>query len=160
MIGDKIIEHGRINCETKKNLMNLRWVHRLIWAIAGRSCSTVFSCDLTNDKVKNGIDVKWRYTFKSLLSNWQLDKFVIYERIIQIPGPSCSKLTTSLVNDLLKFTSSDMQICWTTVGQAKEYAELFCWKSYSHFFSKKISEYCVLNPLKQLTKWPLTSSLS
>ena len=28
-----------------------------------------------------------------------------------IPGPSCSKLTMSLVNDSLKFTSSDMQIC-------------------------------------------------
>ena len=28
------------------------------------------------------------------------------------PGPSCSKLTTSLVNDSLKFTSSDSQICW------------------------------------------------
>ena len=27
------------------------------------------------------------------------------------PGPSCSKLTTSFVNDSLKFTSSDMQIC-------------------------------------------------
>ena len=27
------------------------------------------------------------------------------------PGPSCSKLTMSLVNDLLKFTSNDMQIC-------------------------------------------------
>ena len=27
------------------------------------------------------------------------------------PWPSCSKLTTSLVNDSLKFTSSDMQIC-------------------------------------------------
>ena len=26
-------------------------------------------------------------------------------------GPSCSKLTTLLVNDLLKFTSSDTQIC-------------------------------------------------
>ena len=26
-------------------------------------------------------------------------------------GPSCSKLTTSLVNDSLKFKSSDMQIC-------------------------------------------------
>ena len=26
-------------------------------------------------------------------------------------GPSCSKLTMSLVNDSLKFTSSDMQIC-------------------------------------------------
>ena len=29
----------------------------------------------------------------------------------QTPGPSCSKLTTSLVNDSLKFTWSDMQIC-------------------------------------------------
>ena len=27
-------------------------------------------------------------------------------------GPSCSKLTTSLVNDSLKFRSSDTQICW------------------------------------------------
>ena len=27
------------------------------------------------------------------------------------PGPSCSKLTSSLVNDSLKFTSSDTQIC-------------------------------------------------
>ena len=29
----------------------------------------------------------------------------------QIPGPSCSKLTMSLVNNSLKFTSSDTQIC-------------------------------------------------
>ena len=28
------------------------------------------------------------------------------------------------------------------------------------FFQQKISEYCILNPLKQLTKWPLTNSLS
>ena len=27
------------------------------------------------------------------------------------PGPNCSKLTMSLVNDSLKFTSSDTQIC-------------------------------------------------
>ena len=32
--------------------------------------------------------------------------------VIKESGPSCSKLTTSLVNDSLKFTSSDMQICW------------------------------------------------
>ena len=49
------------------------------------------------------------------------------------PGPSCSKLTISLVNDSLKFTSSDTQKLLT-------------------FFQQKISEYCVLNPLKQLTK--------
>ena len=30
---------------------------------------------------------------------------------IETTGPSCSKLTMSLVNDSLKFTSSDMQIC-------------------------------------------------
>ena len=28
----------------------------------------------------------------------------------KIPGPSCSKLMMSLVNDSLKFSSSDMQI--------------------------------------------------
>ena len=27
------------------------------------------------------------------------------------------------------------------------------------FFQQKISEYCILNPLKQLTKWTLTGSL-
>ena len=31
--------------------------------------------------------------------------------ILQSSGPSCSKLTTLLVYDLLKFTSSDRQIC-------------------------------------------------
>ena len=30
---------------------------------------------------------------------------------IPLSGPSCSKLTMSLVNDSLKFTLSDMQIC-------------------------------------------------
>ena len=68
--------------------------------------------------------------------------------------PSCSKLTTSLVKDSLKFTLSDTQICWKFLLKKCE-----C-KSYSHFFQQKISEYCILNSLKQLTKWPLTSSLS
>ena len=49
-----------------------------------------------------------------------------YEEILQA-GPSCSKLTMSLVNDSLKFTSSETQIYWNI---------LQC-KSYSHFFSKK-----------------------
>ena len=45
-------------------------------------------------------------------------------------GSSCSKLTMSLVNDLLKFTSIDTQICWNFLLKKSE-----C-KSYSHFFSK------------------------
>ena len=37
--------------------------------------------------------------------------------------------------------------------------KLISWNIRAQLF-KKISEYCVLNPLKQLRKWPLTSSLS
>ena len=76
-----------------------------------------------------------------LWSSWACTKYQ--------PGPSCSKLTTSLVNDLHRV------IC--------KYAEIFCWKNVQKllaFFQQKISEYCILNPLKQLMKWPLTSLLS
>ena len=47
-------------------------------------------------------------------------------------GPSCSKLTTSLVNDSLKFTSSDTHICWN-----------FRLKKLT-YFQQNISEYCIL----------------
>ena len=52
----------------------------------------------------------------------------------QSPGPSCSKLTMSLVNDSLNFTL------------IRKYAAIFCWKNvssfcYSHFFQQKISKY-------------------
>ena len=50
-------------------------------------------------------------------------------------GPSCSKLTMSLVNESLKFTSSDTQICWNFL--LKKCEQLLQCKSYSHFFSKK-----------------------
>ena len=80
---------------------------------------------------------------------WTLKIQIVVEQHILWSGPSCSKLTISLVNDSLKFKSSHTQICWN-----------FCSKMLLTFFQQKISEYCVLNPLKQLTKWPLTSSLS
>ena len=41
-----------------------------------------------------------RYFDTSLTSSW-----------VQIPGPGCSKLTTSLVNDSLKFQTLISQIC-------------------------------------------------
>ena len=44
---------------------------------------------------------------------------------IKWPGPSCSKLTMSLVNDSLKF--------WVI----RKYAEIFCWKNVSSFCSAK-----------------------
>ena len=59
--------------------------------------------------------------------------------IRKISGPSCSELTMSLVNDLLKFTSSDTQICWYFLLKKCEWllqCKSYC-KSYSHFFSAK-----------------------
>ena len=66
-----------------KELSNAAWVDRLT------KCS-LFNC-LSYDGAQ---------TF---------DIFIL--AVVLISGPSCSMLTTSLVNDLLKFTSSDMQIC-------------------------------------------------
>ena len=74
------------------------------------------------------------------------------------PGPSCSKLTMSLVNDSLKFTSSDTQIFWYFL--LKKMWVAFAVQKLLTFFQQKISKYCILNPLKQLTKWPLTSDQS
>ena len=54
--------------------------------------------------------------FMQTVSKWKYDLSMIWH-FMQIvsnrkSGPSCSKLTMSLVNDSLKFTSTDMPICW------------------------------------------------
>ena len=53
------------------------------------------------------------------------------------PGPSCSKLTTSLVNVSLKFQTFISQICQYIL--LKKYEKLLHCKSFSHFFNKNIS---------------------
>ena len=42
----------------------------------------------------------------------------------------------------------------------KKNVSSFCSAKATHIFQQKILEYCVLNLLKQLTEWPLTSSLT
>ena len=49
-------------------------------------------------------------------------------------GPSCSKLTTSLVNDSLKFTSSDTRICRNFLLKN---VSSFCSAKATHIFSAK-----------------------
>ena len=49
-------------------------------------------------------------------------------------GPSCSKLTMSLVNDSLKFTLSDTQICWIFLLKN---VSSFCSAKATHIFSAK-----------------------
>ena len=51
------------------------------------------------------------------------------------PGPSCSKLTTSLVNVSLKFQTLILQIhCYFLL---KKYENPLHCKGFSHFFNKK-----------------------
>ena len=73
------------------------------------------------------------------------------------PGPSCSKLTMSLVNVLLKLWSSNM--AYMLIFFAEENVSSFCiCKSYSHFFSKNTCELDIV--LTRTVNRPLTISLS
>ena len=49
-------------------------------------------------------------TIQNICQSLQSDRLKHSQNDIQQTGPSCSKLTMSLVNDSLKFTSSDTQI--------------------------------------------------
>ena len=55
--------------------------------------------------------------------------------VVCLSGPGCSKLTTSLVNDSLKFQTLISQICQYFL--LKKCEKLLQCKSFSHFFNKK-----------------------
>ena len=57
------------------------------------------------------------------------------------PGPSCSKLTTSLVKETLKFQKLISQICQYFL--LKNCGKLLPCKSLSHFFNKKYQCICL-----------------
>ena len=58
-----------------------------------------------------------------------------------IPGPGCSKLTTSLVNEMLKFQMLISQICQYFL--LKNCEKLLQCKSFSHFITKKYQCICL-----------------
>ena len=83
---------------------------------------------------------------------WQKQYF-IYRLKCRISGPGCSKLTTSLVNNvLLKFQRLISQICQYFL--LKKCEKLLHCKSSSHFSTKTISLFGY-KVLKHLTSWPL-----
>ena len=61
-------------------------------------------------------------------------------------GPGCSKLTTSLVNETLKFQTLISQIC--------QYILLKKWEASLNFSTKNFSVFCY-KVVKHLTSWPL-----
>ena len=103
-----------------------------------------------------GFGVQWpKYNIKSLSCTLRLFFLLLAFNkkssigLMKSSGPSWSKLTMSLVNNSLKFTWSDTQICWNFLLKKM-------WVAFAHiFFQQKISEYCILNLLKQLMKWPI-----
>ena len=65
-------------------------------------------------------------------------------------GPSCSKLTMSLVNESLKFTSSDTQICWNFLLKKM-------WVAFAatHIFSAKNSRILYIESTKTVNEMTL-----
>ena len=61
--------------------------------------------------------------------------FTYTDSLKRSSGPSCSKLTTSLLNDSLKFQTSVSNICQCFL--LKKCEKLLQCKSFSHFFNKK-----------------------
>ena len=75
------------------------------------------------------------------------------------PGPSCSKLTMSLVNDLLKFTLSDMQICWNFLLKA---THIFSAKNIRILYiesAKTVNETTLKELVNPMMLWTTGSSL-
>ena len=61
--------------------------------------------------MKDGDDYSVHLMDPDILVKWESVEQVVCLQRRYKAGPSCSKLTLLLVNDLLKFTSSDTQIC-------------------------------------------------
>ena len=125
---------------SSRNKKNITWIPPLICSYAKGVCSSytleLVRNALSRHRALNNPIFLWRNKIKYLHSTnkhgtvmrsmEKQENYVCYHS-----GPSCSKLTTSLVNDSLKFWSRDTQICWNFLLKKCE-----C-KSYSHFFSKK-----------------------
>ena len=80
-----------------------------------------------------------------------INRSIIWQKIIAWqPGPGCSKLMTSLVNETLKFQTLVFQICQYFLSKKCEKA----FARFSHFFNKNISIFGY-KAVKHLTSWPL-----
>ena len=61
--------------------------------------------------MKDGDDYSVHLMDPDILVKWESVEQVVCLQRSYKAGPSCSKLTTSLVNYSFKFTSNDTQIC-------------------------------------------------
>ena len=73
----------------------------------GKTVKTHFHDYIYKNMIADSKDTVAKFWYQTL---YFLNAYFGYFFAIR-SGPSCSKLTMSLVNDSLKFTSSDTQIC-------------------------------------------------
>ena len=100
---------------------------------------------------------------KAKLRKEHVDKIMIQNKVLGPVVQSVVSLTSSLrvisltvladsIYNILKFFAEKMWVAFALQKLLTFFQQTF--------FLQKISKYCILNPLKQLTKRPLTSSLS
>ena len=110
----------RPDCTTAQGDQNLHWVH-MLWILFSDIASQLILVFIL-------LQIRGNQTWQTWICCWISGKILVlwvrrkvaevYEVSSILPsqmkmsGPSCSKLTMSLVNESLKFTSSDTQICW------------------------------------------------
>ena len=99
-------KYGKGSCLDSLEAVEGTWYQQRLWS----DCTDVFSgrMSLIIAFVVHWLSKEW------ITSITMKQCTIFYRKYLNTltPGPSCSKLTTSLVNDSLKFTSSDTQICW------------------------------------------------
>ena len=100
-----------------------------MFAVAGYH-AVVFDAFIKNGKTSNMLAGEWKQ-FMFPIHLW-----------LSSPGPSCSKLTTSLVNVSLKFQMLISQIFQYFL--LKKCEKLLQCKSYSQFFQQKVSVYLLI----------------
>ena len=102
----------------------------------------------------NVIPGEWMSFLVNKCHSWWIN--VIWRVTSYKSGPSCSKLTTSLVNDSLKLTSSDMQICWNFLLKKCELLTFFSAKNIRILYiesAKTVNEMSLNELVKLTTLW-------
>ena len=116
---------------------------------------------LESERLRSSYMWKWNLFQNSVSVSGFRNKWIKWniDDIFESPGPSCSKLTMSLVNDSLKFRSSGTQICQNFLLKN---VSSFCSAKATHIFlaknigilyieSVKIVNEMTLNELVKLT---------
>ena len=109
------------------------WKHFVAW---GKQTGSHKKCVVLKTMAKHdGVAIHLNYENDFYYDYSSLHSIYFFLHADCLSGPGCSKLTTSLVNETLKFQTLISEICQHFL--LKKCEKLFQCKSFSHFFNKK-----------------------